>query len=120
MRPAEAHELAADCVFVDVRESYEYDAGHIHDAVHMSIGEIMARAGELPRDRPIVVTCQIGQRSALVAEHLRGLGLIAHNLEGGLEAWVALGLLLTASEDAVGRVVDGWARDLSGRRLDGN
>lgn len=114
------HEAAAatDHVFLDVREPYEWEAGHVEGSVHIPIGQIQRRFEELDRDRPIVVVCQVGQRSALVAEFLTAQGFEAHNLHGGLHEWTAAGLPLRAEDDE-GDVVDGWARDMSGRRLDG-
>jgi rhodanese-related sulfurtransferase len=105
-------------VFLDVREPYEWEAGHVEGSVHIPIGEVQRRFEELDRDRPLVVVCQVGQRSALVADFLAAQGYEAHNLLGGLQQWAAEGLPLTAGADP-GDVVDGWARDISGHRLDG-
>ena len=105
-------------LFVDVRESYEYEAGHVAESLHMPIGQISEGWEKLPTGASIVVVCQIGQRSGLVAEFLRERDLDAHNLEGGLEAWVAAGLDLV-SNVTDGRVVDGYARDLQGRLIGG-
>jgi rhodanese-related sulfurtransferase len=115
-----AHEAAAakDHVFLDVREPYEWAAGHLEGSVHIPIGQIQRRFEELDRDRPIIVVCQVGQRSALVANFLSTQGFDAHNLEGGLQEWAAAGLPLDSDDDE-GDVVDGWARDIDGRRLDG-
>lgn len=117
LTPKEAAALS-EHVFLDVREPFEWEAGHVDGSVHMPIGEVQRRFEELQRDRPVVVVCQVGQRSALVADFLTAQGYDAHNLEGGLQQWAAEGLPLTAGTDA-GGIVDGWARDLSGRRLDG-
>jgi rhodanese-related sulfurtransferase len=117
MDPAEARELVGTAAFLDVREAYEYDAGHVEGALHIPIGEVAARWEEVPRDRQVVVVCQVGQRSGLVAEFLRARGLRAHNLEGGLEAWVAAGHALTSSSPRP-VVAEGFARDLSGDRID--
>jgi rhodanese-related sulfurtransferase len=118
MRPREAHAHIDSALFVDVREKDEYAAGHIEGSVHLPIGEIRARWQELNVGRPVIPVCQIGQRSGLVADLLKGQGLDAHNLEGGLEAWTRDGLPLTSgSGGAV--VVDGFARDLSGGRIGG-
>jgi rhodanese-related sulfurtransferase len=78
----------------------------------MSLQEIPARYEELDRHRPIVVICQVGQRSALAAEFLTHKGLTAHNLEGGLESWVGEGLPLVGSGRAPGNLVDGNAETL--------
>ena len=111
MEPREAAGLAGEVTFLDVREPYEYEAGHVEGSLHVPIGQIAARWEEVPRDVPVVVVCQIGQRSGLVAEFLRGRGVDARNLEGGLERWTAEGFPLS------GAVAEGFARDLSGRRL---
>ncbi|HEY7874631.1 MAG TPA: rhodanese-like domain-containing protein [Actinomycetota bacterium] len=117
MTPEEAA-AARDSVFLDVREPYEWDAGHIDGSVHIPIGQIQERFEEVERERPVVVVCQVGQRSALVADFLSAQGYDAANLEGGLEAWSANGLPLVTDDDA-GGVVDGWARGIDGHRLDG-
>jgi rhodanese-related sulfurtransferase len=109
---------ARDSVFLDVREDYEWEGGRISGSIHMPIGQVQARFDELDRTHPIVVVCHVGQRSALVADFLSAQGYDAHNLEGGLEAWSARGLPLVTDGDT-GDVVDGWARGLDGRRLDG-
>jgi rhodanese-related sulfurtransferase len=105
-------------VFLDVREPYEWIAGHIEGSVHIPIGEIQSRYEELDSSAHIVVVCQVGQRSELVANFLDGHGYDAQNLEGGLHSWSAEGLPLVAGEGSAGEVIDGWARDLDGRRLD--
>ena len=105
-------------VFLDVREPYEWETGHISGAMHIPIGQIQRRYEELDRDRQIIVVCQVGQRSELVADWLAGNGYDAHNLEGGLINWTASGLPLESSA-APGTIIDGAARDISGRRLDG-
>ena len=102
--------------FVDVRQAYEFEAGHVEGAVLMTLQEVPARYEELDRDQPVVVTCQVGQRSALAAEFLTGKGFTAHNLEGGLESWLEEGLPLVASEGASGNVVDGNAETLNWER----
>jgi rhodanese-related sulfurtransferase len=112
MQPIQAKDLLNKAVFLDVREPFEFEAGHIEGSVHIPIGQIAQRIEEVPSDESIVVVCQIGQRSALVADFLTQRGLDAQNLEGGLEAWTAQGLPLEG-----GAVVEGWARDLSGERL---
>jgi rhodanese-related sulfurtransferase len=116
MLPAEADKLLGTALFVDVREAHEYEAGHIEGSLHLPIGQIPMRWQELRSDLPIVVVCQIGQRSALVAEFLQARGLEAHNLQGGLKAWSGEGLGLSAASPRA-QVIDGWARDLSGERL---
>ena len=113
---AEQAAAEQDSVVLDVRESYEWDAGHIDGSVHIPIGQIQRRFAELDRDRRLVVVCQVGQRSALVADFLSAQGYDAQNLEGGLQEWAARGFPLRATDDD-GTVVDGWARYIDGRQL---
>jgi rhodanese-related sulfurtransferase len=114
--PLQANDLLSEALALDVREPYEYEAGHIEGSMHIPIGQIQNRWEELDKDRPIVVVCQIGQRSDLVANFLRENGYDAANLAGGLTAWTAAGLPLV-SEAAPGGIVDGYARDIAGNRL---
>lgn len=72
---------------VDVREPHEVAAWSIPGVVNVPLGELPARAGELPRDRPIVVVCARGNRSRRAAELLAAEGLRVANLIGGMEAW---------------------------------
>jgi rhodanese-related sulfurtransferase len=116
MQPIQAGAITGSALFVDVREADEFEAGYIEGSAHIPIGEIQARWQELLGHETVVVVCQIGQRSGLVTDFLREKGLDAHNLEGGLEAWSRAGLPLSSGFRA-GLVVDGFARDLSGRRI---
>ena len=49
---------------------------------------VIGERPELPRDRPIVVHCQMGGRSAKVTAQLRARGYDARNLTGGIQAWL--------------------------------
>src|SRR6266568_9534076 len=73
---------------IDVRETFEYEIARIDGAKLIPLGEIAERADELPRDRPIVVHCHSGRRSAEAVRLLqqRGFGNI-YNLEGGIDGW---------------------------------
>ena len=98
--------------FLDVREPHEFEAGHVPDSLHIPLMSLQERAGELDQDAFWVVTCQIGQRSDMAARFLRMQGFEAHNLEGGLEAWLRQGLPLAAGRDEHGRIVDGTGQVL--------
>ncbi|MGB7563797.1 MAG: rhodanese-like domain-containing protein [Prochlorococcaceae cyanobacterium] len=79
---------------VDVRSQEEYDGpdGHIPGSRLIPLPELEARTAELPTDRPTVVLCHSGSRSALATQQLikAGLRQVA-NLRGGLSRWKAEG-----------------------------
>jgi rhodanese-related sulfurtransferase len=54
--------------------------------------DVPARLEEIPADAPIAVICHVGARSAQVAHWLRAQGYDAHNVDGGLDAWIRSGL----------------------------
>lgn len=89
-----AHDDRDRFVFLDVRESSEYEAGHISDSLHIPLMQLPNRFAELSKAKPLVCVCQVGQRSEMAARFLREQGYDAHNLEGGLNKWKAQGLSL--------------------------
>ncbi len=92
-----AHVAAGDVHVLDVRHDNEWRGGHIAGATHIPLGHLVARIGEVPVGRPLVVHCQGGTRSAIAASLLRQLGREeVINMPGGLNGWVAAGLPLTA------------------------
>ena len=79
-----------NALILDVREQGEYDAGHILNSKLVSLGKLAERIGELEkyRERPIVVVCRSGQRSAAACALLGKRGFTqAYNLSGGVMAW---------------------------------
>jgi hydroxyacylglutathione hydrolase len=77
---------------VDVRSGAEWDAGHIAGAIHIPLGELPRRMNELARDRPIVVHCQSGARSAIAASLLMAGDLSdVADLTGGFSEWDSAG-----------------------------
>jgi rhodanese-related sulfurtransferase len=96
LSPARVAELLRDgAQLVDVRELYERDAGRIPgDSAHIELDRLTAEAGSIDRERTVVFYCRSGSRSALAAQAFSAAGYDAHNLDGGLKAWVADGLPL--------------------------
>ena len=104
--PAEADRLvAAGALLLDVREDDEWAAGHAPAAVHLPMGQVVDRLGELPTDRTIVCMCRAGARSQSVAVHLAGSGFDVRNASGGMQAWAAHGLPVTAADGGPGRII---------------
>jgi rhodanese-related sulfurtransferase len=75
-------------VLLDVREDWELGIARIEGAVHIPMGDIPARQGELDPAREVVVLCRSGGRSAQVARFLERQGFSSvWNLAGGILAW---------------------------------
>jgi rhodanese-related sulfurtransferase len=78
---------------VDVREPYELvEDGRVAGAVNIPLGELSARASEVPRDQPVLILCRSGARSGMAADALRASGYDAYNIDGGILAWERDGL----------------------------
>jgi len=83
-------ESGAAHVLLDVREPWELDTARLDPCLHIPMGDVPARSGEIPRDVPVYVLCHGGVRSGRVVEFLRGQGLgNVTNVRGGIAAWSA-------------------------------
>jgi molybdopterin/thiamine biosynthesis adenylyltransferase/rhodanese-related sulfurtransferase len=75
-------------LMLDVREPYEVAISHLAQTVNIPYSQVLARWTEIPRDRPVVVFCHTGMRSANLIEALRGQGYTnLINMAGGIDAW---------------------------------
>ncbi|CAM5582536.1 rhodanese-like domain-containing protein [Streptomyces aurantiogriseus] len=83
-----------EAMLLDVREPYEWQAGHAPRAIHVPLSALEAGA-PLPaeaRGRPLIVICRSGNRSRQAAELLVGRGVAAVDVIGGMEEWLRAGL----------------------------
>lgn len=81
----------SNAVVVDVRNDAEFASGHITDAKHIPVEQLEDRLAELRKfkDKPLLVYCQSGIRSAKASSILlKSEFTQVHNLEGGINAWV--------------------------------
>jgi rhodanese-related sulfurtransferase len=103
LSPARVAELMRNgAQVIDVREPYERDAGRIpDDSAHIELDRLTDEAGSIDRDRTVVFYCRTGQRSGLAAQAFAAAGYDAHNLDGGLKAWVADGLPIEPADGHV-------------------
>jgi hydroxyacylglutathione hydrolase len=77
---------------LDVRGASEIaQTGRVSGAHNIAHTRLLARIEEVPKNRPVVVQCQTGARSAYACGLLDRLGYRATNVAGGLDAWVASG-----------------------------
>jgi rhodanese-related sulfurtransferase len=82
--PERASELiGSGAEVIDVRRSYEWEAGRIEGARHVEVNELQGAAESIARDRPVIFYCRTGNRSALAASAFRQAGWDAYNLDGG-------------------------------------
>ena len=83
----------ASPLLVDVREMSEFLDVRAPGAVLVPMSEFAARAGELPKDRPLLMVCHLGGRSAAAAGFLIRSGWTdVSNVAGGMDAWSRAGL----------------------------
>jgi rhodanese-related sulfurtransferase len=100
VNPAMATQLInrEDAVILDVREDNEYRDGHIVNSVHIPISYLNERLKELEKykNKPIIIGCRSGQRSAQACGVLKKQGFDSvYNLSGGIMAWKSDNLPLT-------------------------
>lgn len=88
-------------VILDVREGPEWRKAHVPGAVHVPLTQLEDRLAEIPKDRPVVVHCALGSRSALAARRLSEMGYQdVRNLRGGIKAWARAKLPLVRDGDS--------------------
>ncbi|MFC0115815.1 rhodanese-like domain-containing protein [Kibdelosporangium aridum] len=98
-------DVPADVTLLDVREQDEWDAGHAPEALHIPMGELVERLGDLPGDKDVYVICRSGGRSARVTAYLNGNGWDATNVDGGMQSWQAAGKKMVSESQAEPQVI---------------
>jgi hydroxyacylglutathione hydrolase len=86
---------------LDVRSQAEWEDGHIPGARHIPLGELGARAGELPASARLVVYCQGGARSAIAASLLRSRRFAVVNFSAGFDGWRRAGYAVERGQGAL-------------------
>ncbi len=87
-------EIEADqCEYLfDVRTSAEWEDGHIEQATHLPLTELLIQPPDIPKDKEVIVTCGMGYRGNIAASFLQRNGFEhVHSLAGGMAAWVNSG-----------------------------
>ncbi|MET7542285.1 rhodanese-like domain-containing protein [Streptomyces sp. NPDC005507] len=97
----------ATAVLLDVRETQEWQAGHIPGAQHLPLSRLTAgaKAPSAPAGSRLVLICRSGQRSQHAARLLREQGIDAVDVTGGMKAWVRQGLPIQDTAGAAGTVI---------------
>ena len=82
----------AGVFILDVRQPEEWNEFHVPDSTLIPLGELAARADELPKDQEIVIVCRSGNRSAQARDILLAAGFTqVTSMAGGLTQWKAAG-----------------------------
>jgi rhodanese-related sulfurtransferase len=82
-----------DLFLLDVRTPGEYQQARLNGARLIPIDQFVKRLAEVPKDRPVLVYCAVGSRSAQVVNYLARQGYPEiYNLSGGIYAWAQKGL----------------------------
>lgn len=80
-----------DIFILDVRQPEEYAQGYVPKAYLIPLGEIDQRLDEIPRDKPVIVVCRSGARSAAASQQLDDHGFDnIINMTSGTPAWIDL------------------------------
>jgi rhodanese-related sulfurtransferase len=100
LTPAQATQLInrEDAQVIDVREQPEWAKGRIAGSRHIPLGQLGQRIADLEKfkERPLIVVCASGMRSASACSTLRKAGFEkVFALDGGIGAWEQAGLPLT-------------------------
>ena len=77
----------SDFTLLDVRENEEIAIAKIQSSTHIPMGQIVDRIDEIDKNKPVIVMCHSGGRSARVGVYLAKNGYDATNLAGGINSW---------------------------------
>ena len=83
---------AGTAMMVDVREPDEIAEQAVDGTINIPLGQLEARAAEVPTGKPVLVFCRSGNRSQEGAAILAAKGYDASTVEGGIIAWTDAGL----------------------------
>lgn len=83
---------------VDVREDFEFEAGHVPQAHHIPLNSIPDSISLLPKDAEIWIICQGGNRSMKAANYLQAQGFDAVSVAGGTSSWIEAGKEVSLEE----------------------
>ncbi|MBI0580960.1 CoA-disulfide reductase [Neobacillus cucumis] len=79
--------VAGGGVLIDVREPMEREFGFIEGSINIPLNDLRCKLSQLPKDKPIYVSCQVGLRGYLATRILNNSGLKAINIDGGWKTY---------------------------------
>ena len=82
-------ENGEDFQLIDVREDFEYQMSNM-DGENIPLGGVLIETEKISKDKPVVVMCRSGKRSAMAIMQLEQQGFTnLYNLQGGILAWAS-------------------------------
>lgn len=80
-------------VILDVRTTQEFQGGHLKDALNIDwySSDFAEKAGELDKEKEILIYCRSGARSNQAMQKLVSMGYKVTNMQGGIMSWQAAG-----------------------------
>ncbi|MCA9216680.1 MAG: MBL fold metallo-hydrolase [Planctomycetales bacterium] len=92
---------SGEVTLIDVRSQTEWNNGRIEGAEHRFLGRLQDSVASFRGDKPIVLQCQSGGRSAIAASILQAAGHEVINMTGGFGLWTKSGLPVDQTEPTV-------------------
>lgn len=83
--------IAAGGYVLDVRESFEFEDGHVPQAKHIPLNSVPDNISVLPKDKKVWIICASGGRSMTAANYLEQQGFDCVSVAGGTNAWIGSG-----------------------------
>ncbi len=77
-------------VIIDVRDEFELISGTMPNSINIPLGELRERLNEIPKDKKIYATCQVGIRGYIACRILEQNGLKCTNIDGGIKTYLAV------------------------------
>lgn len=85
-----------ELLVLDTRGQEEWNKGHIEGTLNIYVGHLEQRIAEVPRDKPVVVICNVGHLAGLAASILLRAGYEeVYAVPGSMKAWIAAGFPIT-------------------------
>ncbi len=82
--------LESGGVIIDVREEFEIVTGQIPNSIHIPLGQLRDRLDEVPKDKKIYATCQVGLRGYIACRILEQHKIKCTNIDGGVKTYLAV------------------------------
>ncbi|WP_160691784.1 CoA-disulfide reductase [Clostridium sp. C2-6-12] len=77
-------------IIIDIREEFELVTGGFENSIHIPLGQLRNRIEEIPKDKDIYVTCQVGQRGYVACRILEQNGIKCTNIDGGVKTYLSV------------------------------